>query len=91
MLLVPDKSAAQNVVVVSFNIAFFFFVWWYLWRLERVKKPEDHLDQIRACPACTYDLTGLPDFIPHEWIAAHASPRRCLECGEPWPLVPRTV
>ncbi len=41
------------------------------------------------CPRCRYDLTGLPDSIPHEWIAAHSGPRRCPECGEPWPMVPR--
>lgn len=43
-----------------------------------------------SCLACRYDLTGLPDSIPHEWIAAHVGPRRCPECGEPWPLVPRS-
>lgn len=45
----------------------------------------DHQD----CLTCGYDLSGLPASIPHEWIAAYAGPRRCPECGEPWPMVPR--
>lgn len=42
------------------------------------------------CVECNYNLHGLSDSIPHEWIAAHVGPRRCPECGEPWPLVPRS-
>lgn len=43
-----------------------------------------------ACPSCSYDLTGLPNVIPISLVGLPTGPRRCPECGEPWPLVPRT-
>jgi len=51
-------------------------------RRERAERP--------TCPRCGYDLSGLGDDLPREWVVGSSGPRRCPECGEAWPLVPRT-
>jgi hypothetical protein len=43
------------------------------------------------CPACGYDLRGLPEAVPVEVLGVRLGPRRCVECGEPWPRVPGPV
>ena len=41
-----------------------------------------------VCPNCRYDLLNLPDAIPESVLGFSIGPRRCPECGEPWPRVP---
>ncbi len=48
-------------------------------RAERAERP--------TCPGCGYDLSGLADALPREWVVGSSGPRRCPECGEAWPLV----
>lgn len=40
------------------------------------------------CPRCDYDLRSLPRPIEPAQAGFDPGPRRCPECGEPWPLVP---
>jgi hypothetical protein len=45
-----------------------------------------------ACPDCGYDLSRVPAAFPIETTAGGpVGPRRCVECGCPWPLVPPPV
>jgi hypothetical protein len=61
--------------------------------LERHRRREERARRERLtrplCPACAYDLTGLEDALPRAWVVGRSGPRRCPECGEVWPLVPR--
>lgn len=50
-------------------------------RRERAARP--------TCPACAYDLSGLADDLPREWVVGSSGPSRCPECGRAWPLVGR--
>ena len=43
----------------------------------------------KRCPDCRYDLSGHADAIGSSLFDdQHVGPRRCTECGAPWPLVP---
>ena len=43
----------------------------------------------RICPDCGYSLEDAPDAaLPHTGQVLGLGPRRCIECGVPWPLLP---
>lgn len=43
----------------------------------------------KRCCNCQYPLAGVPDAIPSRILqGVEVGPRRCPECGAPWPLVP---
>lgn len=45
--------------------------------------------ECRACPDCGYSLEGAADRpTDAAALAAWPGPRRCPECGAPWPLIP---
>lgn len=63
--------------------------------LELHRRKSERARRARAtglvCPKCAYDLAGLGDDLPREWVVGSSGPRRCPECGAPWPMVLREV
>lgn len=58
------------------------------WLRRRVAK----LAKSRLCPDCGHDLNGTPAGIRAELLGGvDVGPRRCVECGVAWPLVPPEV
>jgi hypothetical protein len=54
-------------------------------RLRRLSQSLIH----RVCPDCGYSLEDAPDAtLPHAGQILGLGPRRCTECGAPWPLLP---
>lgn len=58
---------------------------WLLWAWFRASAPPSGKDR---CPRCRYDLSGLRDALFPLVVSVRLGPRRCPECGEPWPLIP---
>lgn len=50
-------------------------------RARRIPRPG-------RCLFCRYDLSGVPESVPVAVSGVSLGPRRCPECGEPWPKVP---
>lgn len=63
-----------------------------LWLAGRVLRRLDRSAREPVCPDCEYDLSGVPGAFDVKATAnVPVGPRRCPECGCPWPLVPPPV
>lgn len=77
--------AASACVAPVFLILIAALVAAHLLRPSRIRARR--LTKLR-CPACEYDLHDLPEALPAAAAGYLIGPRRCPECGEPWPRVP---
>jgi hypothetical protein len=63
-----------------------------IWLPGRLLARLDRCARELACPDCGYDLASVPGAFALEATAGvPVGPRRCVECGCPWPLVPPPV
>lgn len=59
--------------------------------MELVKRARASL-RLGRCPDCGYDLAGVPGVSVRDGErAVSIGPRRCPECGAPWPLLPPAI
>jgi len=86
-------SMLPGTMLSSFGIIFLLvgptiFVW--LLSNDRLRRIRTSLAESK-CPDCSYPLLGLPDGEPRTGAVPGIGPRRCCECGTPWPLLPPPI
>jgi hypothetical protein len=83
-LIAPGHRVIPSWASTLFWVAYVGALLVSITRLHRARRAATEAIRQVRCPDCAYDLVGSPAAFAEKRIG----PRRCPECGSPWPLVP---